>query len=433
MKRTSRILAFFAAVVLLCAALAGCAQTVKQPIIEYEDQGISLAFYEFMLSRMKGELARDKQDVSAGSDFWTQKVESTGQTREEYYNELVLERCKNYLSAAVLFDEEGLTLTESELAEIDEEIAFYVEYDGKNSKNKLDAILSKYGVDSEELRKIYIIEAKYRKVMALLYGTDGSQIADTVKQEYYEQNYYRFKQILVSNFYYEYQKDDLGYTIYFNPETSKPIYDTKNGTPRYNEDGNYIRDSYQVPIYYDEQGKPLYDTEKGYPTPTLDDNGQAIVYKYTESEMAERYESMVHLMNTLKEGNFAAFEAEMPAWEIYSGADAYYPDGYYLSRVESSGYGKYMLDILSSLEKMGVGDIECIESEYGYHIVMKYELDEGRFTDGEYAEWFANFNQAVQNKLFTDKCSGIYDKITVNEENLKAARSIVKIGTNYTY
>jgi hypothetical protein len=82
---------------------------------------------------------------------------------------------------------------------------------------------------------------------------------------------------------------------------------------------------------------------------------------------------------------------------------------------------------------MNEGDIECIESEYGYHIIMKYELDEGRFTDGEYAEWFESFNESLQNKLFLDKCKGIFEKITENEENLKAARSIVKIGTNYTY
>ena len=114
-------------------------------------------------------------------------------------------------------------------------------------------------------------------------------------------------------------------------------------------------------------------------------------------------------------------------------ADAYYADGYYLSRIESDGYGKYMLDILSSLEGMDVGDIKCIESEYGYHIVMKYELDEGKFGDGEYAEWFEGFNTALQNKLFLDKCKSIFEKIDLNDENLEKARSITEIGTNYNY
>ena len=333
----------------------------------------------------------------------------------------------------MLFDREGKELTDAELASIDEEISFYIEYDGKGEEEKLDAILSKYGADVEQLREIYVIEAKYRKLMARLYGVDGSQIADTVKQEYYEQNYYRFKQILVSNFYYEYQKDLYGLTIYFDPETSKPIYDTQNGSVKYDAFGARLKDEFGVEIYFGSDGQPLYNTQRGYPSPTLDDNGEAIVYKYSDAEMAERELLAENLMNSLTEGNFAAFEAEMPEWEIYSGADAYYADGYYLSRIESDGYGKYMLDILSSLEGMDVGDIKCIESEYGYHIVMKYELDEGKFGDGEYAEWFEGFNTALQNKLFLDKCKSIFEKIDLNDENLEKARSITEIGTNYNY
>ena len=433
MKIVLKTAAFALAVMLLCASLFGCAAKVKNPVLECEEQGISLAFYELMLSRMKGDLARDKQDVSADSRFWSEKLDSTGQSHEEYYNELVLDRCKNYLAAAILFDEEDLTLSEADLAVIDEEIAFFIEYDGKGSQDKLDAILSKYGTDTDGLREIYMIEAKYQKLMTRLYGVDGSQIADTVKQEYYEQNYYRFKQILVSNFYYAYQKDTYGCEIYFDPETSKPVYDTKNGKVQYDSDGERLEDAFGVDIFFDEEGMPLYDKSKGFKAPTLDDDGEAIVYKYSDAEMAERYAEVERLMNSLQKGNFAAFEAEIPNFEVYSGADSYYADGYYLSRVESDGYGKYMLDILESLENMEDGEIELVESEHGYHIVMKYALDDGKFGDGEYAEWFANFNTALQNKLFTDKCASIYEKITVVQKNLDKARSIVSIGINYIY
>ena len=74
-----------------------------------------------------------------------------------------------------------------------------------------------------------------------------------------------------------------------------------------------------------------------------------------------------------------------------------------------------------------------IESEYGHHIVMKYALDEGRFSDKEYAEWFASFNDSIITKLFLDKCKSFYDSINVNEENLAKARSITRVGTNYDY
>ena len=60
-------------------------------------------------------------------------------------------------------------------------------------------------------------------------------------------------------------------------------------------------------------------------------------------------------------------------------------------------------------------------------------VDEGKFGDGEYAEWFEGFNTALQNKLFLDKCKSIFEKIDLNDENLEKARSITEIGTNYNY
>jgi len=400
--------------------------------MKYKNYAISLEFYEFMLARTKGELARKKYDISSTGDFWTDTVASTEQTVEQYYNESVLNKCKNYLAALVLFDKEGLKLTADELSAIEDEIAFYIDYDGNGDQKKLDAILSKYGTDVEGLREIYTVEAKYKKLMTLLYGTDGSQIADIVKRDHYTKNYHRFKQIFVSNFHYEYQTDEKGNIIYFDPETAKPVYDTENGKVIY-VDGYSIKDQYDQPIYYDADGKILYDQKKGYPTPKLDENGEAIVYKYTESEMAERIECMQKLQSELAEDNFALFESHMPEWELYEGADEYYSDGYYLSRIESHGYKKYMLDILSALEQMVPGEIRTVESQYGYHVIMKYDLDEGKFNDVEYAEWYASFNESLQNKLFLLKCEQFYSDIKLVDEYLKKARSIKVLGTNYDY
>lgn len=433
--RVRYILSRLAALALVCAVaccmLASCSTDKKDAVLELGEHKISISFYEFMLSRMKGELARDKNDVASDSDFWKDSVSIM--TRDEYYNALVLEKCKNYLAAMVLYDEEGLALPAATLAKIEEEIDFYVDYDGQGSEKKLNAILEKYGVDINELREIYIIEAKYQQLMTLLYGADASQISDAVKSEYYEENYYRFKQIFVSNYYYKYQLDEQGRVIYFDPETSKPVYDTKNGHKIYGSDGMAIKDSYGNPIYYGDDGYILYDRERGYPTPILDANGEAVRYEYTDEEMEIRVGRMQLLMNKLEDGDFAAFEAEMPDWKLYDGADEYYTDGYYLSRIECAGYESYMLEILDVLEHSHVGDVNLVESRYGYHIVMKYELDDGKFGDPEYAEWFASFNESLKNKLFLDKCKAFYDDISINADNYEKARSIKEIGTNYDY
>lgn len=427
----SRLAALVLVCVLACCMLASCSVDKKDAVLELGEHKISISFYEFMLSRMKGELARDKNDVSSDSDFWNDSV--LVMKRDEYYNALVLDKCKNYLAAMALYDEEKLSLPAATLAKIEEEIRFYVDYDGQGSEKKLNAILEKYGVDIDGLREIYIIEAKHQQLMTLLYGADASQISDAVKSEYYEDNYYRFKQIFVSNYYYKYQRDDQGYVIYFDPETSKPIYDTERGHKIYDNDGMALKDEYGNTMYFDDDGKVFYDTERGYPTPILDENGEAVKHYYTDEEMEIRVGRMRLLMNELENGDFAAFEAEMPYWKLYDGADEYYTDGYYLSRIECAGYEPYMLEILDALEHSHVGDLNLVESRYGYHIVMKYELDDGKFGDPEYAEWFAGFNESLKNKLFLDKCKTLYDDIFVNAENYEKARSIKEIGTNYDY
>ena len=113
---------------LLCSACACSAvksKKVDTPILECGDNAISLSFYEFLLSRMKGALATSQNDVNS-EEFWRTKVEGSDLTYEEYFSMAVLESCKKYLCALTIFNEEGLVVPDSVKAEIAEEIDFYV-------------------------------------------------------------------------------------------------------------------------------------------------------------------------------------------------------------------------------------------------------------------------------------------------------------------
>ena len=257
-------------------------------------------------------------------------------------------------------------------------------------------------------------------------------IAGNVKDEHYKANYHRFKQILISNFYYEYVTDKQGDVIYYDSESGKPIYDTK-GVYHYTEDGVRIVDEYGVAIRYDEEGNILYDKENGRPAPTKDEDGKAIEHKYSEAEMTERIGKIEGILAAAANKNYSAFEAEMPNWQVYVGAGEYCPDGYYLSDIEISAYDKSMRDILAELKTMAEGEVRVVEGESGYHIVMKYELDARKYENSEYAEWFSEFNDSLIDKLFYDKCAKYFDKIELNEENLAKARSIKNVGVNYDY
>ncbi len=431
-KNIKRIACLVLALMLCAGALVSCADAVKDPIMEYDGQKISLEMYEFMLSRMKGSLAREGIDTSSTSEFWGEMHGDTGLTNEQYYNKTVIDTCKNYLAALVIFEEEGMTLSDTTLAAIEEEINFYIEYDGKGDEEKLDLILQKYGTTTEGLRKIYEIEAKYNAVVAALYGSEGSQIAGNVKDEYYKENYHRFKQILVSNFYYKDEVDENGDTVYFDPETGKPIYDAE-GSYRYNEKEERLLDEYGVAIRFGEDGKRLYDTEKGKPAPEKDANGRAVEYYYTNEEMAEREAKAKELLSSIGKGNFSAFEAEIPNWELYEGADEYCPEGYYLSDIENGAYDDTMNAILAALKETQVGEVRLVESVNGYHLIMKYALDAGKYENSEYARWFTEFNSSLTSKLFMDKCGKYFDKIELDDDNIAKAKSIKSVGQNYDY
>lgn len=439
MKKTNLLRRYLALALAVCALVTLCVscsekKNVPDPVLECGEEKLPLYFYEFMLSRMKGELARNKYPVKSDS-FWATEIEGTGQTYEEYYNESIFESCKKYFASAVLFDEMGLTLPAAAIAAIDEEVAFYVDYDGDGDESAFNELISPFGVDAESLRECYIIEAKYEYLLAHLFG-GGKLIADSVREEYYQGNYYCFKQVLLAKFYYKYQHDDYGNMIYFDKETGKPIYDTEKGSYAYGEDGARIKDSFGQPMYFDVEGNVVYDTENGKPKVVLDEKGNPIQYAYTDEEIAKQEQLAKELTDSLAEGNFAAFEAKIAENALVLGAADEYDDGYYLSELESSGYTddvEYLSDILDMLKEMKVGEIAFYESDAGYHVIMKYDLEEGKYTEEGYESWFSSLDAYIINDLFNIRIADTLSKIKINEENLAKARSIADLGINYDY
>ena len=81
---------------------------------------------------------------------------------------------------------------------------------------------------------------------------------------------------------------------------------------------------------------------------------------------------------------------------------------------------------------MNVGDIALVESDYGYHVVMKYELNSGAYADEANAEWFEGFDASVADMLFTNKCMEYASQIEVDEE-LIATVDMSTVNPNYYY
>lgn len=441
---TLSVVAVLLVVAIIVGVFAIIAHINKSPVVlECEGQRIDTAFYEFMLSRVKGDLYNSGYDVDSES-FWNTKIEGSDMTYEEYYSQRVLDDCKTYLAALVLFDQlvadgdiEGLP--QAYYDEIDEQIQLYIDlgYIGDGSKEKLDGMLSEYGVDSDTLREIYIAEAKVQYVREYIYGgSDASKIADGVKEDHYKENYYRFKHILIGNFYYEYVRDEFGNVIYFNGEDGPALYDLENGIKRDDDgDGMYNKDSNGETIAYDkETGEYLYDKENGMTRFVTDDTGAIKKFYYTKDEMVARLQMANQLCNIEKK-DFAEFEKKGADSSVNTDYSKTFEisNGIYMSDLEKSTYSGYMLEMLNTVKAMKVGDIAMVEGEDGYHVIMKYDLDLGAYAENNSQKWFQNFNSSLIDKMFFDKCQGLFDDIEVNSQNIKDAKSIKDIEVNTDY
>ena len=228
---------------------------------------ISVNMYRLWLSRIKGNYG--------GSDptVWDQTSDD-GKTYNEIFTEFVKQNAMTLLCVLREFDALKMKLPKSEIASIDSTMETILRERAGGDKETLNSELAQYGVNYDILREVYIIEAKMSYLRDYLYGENGAEpISDNIKNEYYNNNYARIKQI----FFYT---------------ANKPVTD---------DEGNYVY------------------SESGY-VKTSD---------YTEDELAEQKKKASAVMTSLTAGQ--DFDLLMASQNEDDAAKTY-PNGYYLTR-----------------------------------------------------------------------------------------------------
>ena len=105
----------------------------------------------------------------------------------------------------------------------------------------------------------------------------------------------------------------------------------------------------------------------------------------------------------------------------------------YHTRIESGFYKTHkVLYGHGSLVRIKLGEIKMIKSEYGYHIIKRYELDQGAFNNSVNQAYFENFNDAVVDYLFFIKMDDYKERIVVDENALKGV-DMKSVEPNYYY
>lgn len=402
-----RIIAFISAIV-ICLSAVTLSSCSKNEAMSMSEGKISVSTHEveFFMTRMKGTLYSYGYDVSSDS-FWGTVVSTSGLTADDYYRTMTLKEVSQYMIAQYLFEKEGLELSDAEKNKISETIDAMREYAG--SKNQLNSMLSEYGVNTKILESIYQNEQKLERIKEYYFGSDGlgTEGGERKKQEYLEQSYICFKQVFLASYSYKTVKDKNGDTVYYTDEKySKVAYDEKNGTPRTDvyDPSQYEKDEAGDIIYYTSDGRIAYDTT-AYPKHELDSDGNRIIEAYNSNQLKE-VESLAKSLcgQDISEEEFEALI------ERYSELDGDSRDGRVYLRVEDGYYETqssshaYLDEIAKTLSKSDTGRCYYVKSDAGYHVVYRYDVEDGAYDMEEYKDSFAGFDEDFVNMLFEKKC-----------------------------
>ncbi len=437
MKHVFRPLASLLALLLLILPLAACGNRNRKTLLTLDRDGtkvsLSVNFYRFQLSRLKGSFVGYGY-TNAGGDasddaFWSLQDKFDGgdklQTWDEYYRAQVLETCKIYLVGLWVFEKNDLKLSETAKQNIQAELDDLVNDYGNGSKTKLNAVLAAYGVNYRMLKDVYETEAKLETAQDFLYGANASGLGSTVKEEYLNAHYLRFKQIFFAKYDYEYITDGNGDVVYYDAD-GNILYNTKTGYPK-TVNGKTV--------YYlsADSARIAYDYENGSPKYKTDAKGDVIRRELTADEAANVLAESQAAYEQVRDGAESVFETVL----ANENGTSEFSDGYYLLRgtdyASVSSDLAYLSEIEQKLDGMEIGAVDWLASDSGYHIIRRYAPTEGAYNMEVNEVWFSSFADGLMAELFLAECETYLPQIAVDESVLAAAPSLAKTEANLEF
>lgn len=430
--KIKRIVALTLALVMLALSLVSCASKGK-PLLKLEGESISVNVFNFYLSRMKGILT---SATSLGNDakadaYWDSWYDmSTKTTLNTHYTNMVLESAKMYLAALALFEERKLELPKEKIAEIDARLEEMVTNEAEGSKTAFNAMIGEYGVNYEMLREAYIIEAKIECLEDDILGADSSKISEKIIDDYYKENYARYKHVFLKTYDYQYVLDENKDVVYVN-EDGSIAYDTTK-TKTVDKNGKTIY------VYTDDNGKTriAYDTsDPEKKQKATDSSGNLLpLIKYNSVEKGQIIDEAKEILSQAKAGDMLGFDQLIAKYNEDTDVDKY-PKGFYVPK----GANSRTPEVIEKVFSMEVNAVDWVESEYGIHVIMRCPLEDGAYASEEYKDLFISnntgtylFMDKLRAQLMTEYLEPYKAKVEVDEE-LLATVDIKRAGINRYY
>lgn len=426
-KQLLRTLALLVCLAVLALSLVCCGSSSKV-LMTLEDQTITVNTYELLLSRMKGTL--EYSGYPADEDaFWDQIVSTKGATYDDFFCYSIQNEAKKMLVQLYLFEQVyDLTLPQSSYDTVDQVMNDILELSFDGSKSSMNSYLAAFGVNIDMLRENYVADAKIDHLKTHL----ASITSDAAKEEYYNEHYVCFRQILLPLYEYCYETDENGDVIYYRENSERIYYDSANGKTRTGTDGKLVVDENGDSVYYTDDGRVAYNSEKGVPHGKDEDNDGYVDYVALNDEKKRIVTDRANALDELiADGDFTTFEEY---GELWSEDDVWstYPNGIFIN-LNKNYEINYLDDIQAKLTDMKKGDTALVQSENAYHFIMKYELAAQGYNNKDNADWFDTFEDEVVTDILDAMCEQYIDQIVVNDEVLKQAKTMKTVGSNMEY
>lgn len=407
-------------------AFSACTKKSK-PLMTLGEQEISVNMYELLLSRMKGTLAYNDYPVE-DERFWDSIISAQGATYNDYFCSSIQSEAKKMLCKLYLFEEVyHLTLPQESYDKVDQWMEDTVSLDFDGSYSAWNRVLSSYGINADMLRENYLMEEKVDHLLSHVSSITGEMAVE----EYYQNNYVCFRQILFPLYAYVYETDENGDEIYYHEDITHIYYDL-NGTTRSDAEGNFILDKNGDVVHYTEDGRIAYNSEKGIRNGIDKDEDGYVDYEKLDEQATQIVTDRAnHVKNLISSGDFTMFESYGAQWsedDVWNS----YPNGIFLN-LEQTYSLNYLDEIQSALAGMQVGEIALISSENAYHLIMKYELLPQAYQNKDNADWFESLDEEVAAYIVEQMCQKYSSDVIINDSILTSAMDMKTIGANIEY